>query len=95
MWTENRPGSTCFVQNKVSDSDCPYIFSKQCRALCVSARKEYDKIGIYIYKFMYNGLAGIGITDKDLIMQLDRSKEVMVKQVESVFCFLKLISSAI
>ena len=31
------------------------------------------------------GLAGFGITDKDLIMQLDRSKEVMVKQVESVF----------
>lgn len=31
------------------------------------------------------GLAGFGITDKDLIMQLDRSKDVMVKQVESVF----------
>ena len=40
------------------------------------------------------GLAGLDITDKDLIIQLDRSKEVMVKQVESVFCF-KLISSAI
>ena len=31
------------------------------------------------------GLAGFGIADKDLIMQLDRSKDVMVKQVESVF----------
>ena len=31
------------------------------------------------------GLAGFGITEKDLIMQLDRSKDVMVKQVESVF----------
>ena len=40
------------------------------------------------------GLAGLDITDKDLIIPLDRSKEVMVKQVESVFCF-KLISSAI
>ena len=54
MWTGNRPGSTYFAQNKVSDSDCTYIISKHCRALCVSARKEYHKIGVGINRIGYH-----------------------------------------
>ena len=54
--------------------------------LCVFLQERNMTRLVFIYiNLCILGLAGFGITDKDLIMQLDRSKEVMVKQVESVF----------